>query len=547
MSPLNNMGNGSVFWRPDGDSSLAGRDGLAEAVRDVTRPLFVIRQDGEYAAAHDGLMVVGGNSRRDGDLDLAGFAPACRLQELGDPSFCRDYGIKYPYLIGSMANGLSSAEMVEAAAEAGMLGFFGAGGLPVSAIEKAVDRLSSSLAGRPFGFNLIHSPNEPALEAATADLYIKKGIRLIEASAFMDMTLPLVKYRVQGIQQAPDGSIITPNQVLAKASRVEVAAKFFSPPARRFLQELVSSGEITEEQAALAARIPMAQDMTVEADSGGHTDNAPAITLFPTMLSLRDRLQAEHNYEKPLRIGAAGGIATPASAVAAFSMGAAYVLTGSINQAAVESGTSGAVREMLTKTCQADVTMAPAADMFEMGVKVQVLKWGTMFAMRAGKLFDLYRAYDSLEALPPDEKKNLEKNFFKAPLETIWDQTRKYFQERDRAQVDRAGQDPKHRMALVFRWYLGQTSNWANTGEPSRKIDYQIFCGPAMGAFNEWVKGSFLEKPENRNVAVMAMNILYGAAVLTRVSILRRQGVVLPLEAAATPPLRLEKIEELLK
>ena len=48
-------------------------------------------------------------------------------------------------------------------------------------------------------------------------------------------------------------------------------------------------------------------------------------------------------------------------------------------------------------------------------------------------------------------------------------------------------------MALVFRWYLGQSSRWANAGEPTRKLDYQVWCGPAMGAFNEWAKGSFLE------------------------------------------------------
>jgi len=82
----------------------------------------------------------------------------------------------------------------------------------------------------------------------------------------------------------------------------------------------------------------------------------------------------------------AGGISTPASALAAFSMGAAYILTGSINQCSVEAGTSDVVREMLTRAGQADVIMAPAADMFEMGVKVQVLKWGTMFAMRAARL-----------------------------------------------------------------------------------------------------------------------------------------------------------------
>ena len=48
-------------------------------------------------------------------------------------------------------------------------------------------------------------------------------------------------------------------------------------------------------------------------------------------------------------------------------------------------------------------------------------------------------------------------------------------------------------MALVFRWYLGLSSRWANAGEPTRKVDYQVWCGPAMGAFNEWTKGSFLE------------------------------------------------------
>ena len=67
-------------------------------------------------------------------------------------------------------------------------------------------------------------------------------------------------------------------------------------------------------------------------------------------------------------------------------------------------------------------------------------------------------------------------------------------------------------MALVFRWYLGLSSRWANAGEPTRRLDYQMWCGPAMGAFNEWTKGSFLEQPRNRRVVTVAFNILYGAA-----------------------------------
>ncbi|PIW63397.1 MAG: 2-nitropropane dioxygenase, partial [Candidatus Omnitrophica bacterium CG12_big_fil_rev_8_21_14_0_65_50_5] len=79
---------------------------------------------------------------------------------------------------------------------------------------------------------------------------------------------------------------------------------------------------------------------------------------------------------------------------AAFMMGAAYIVTGSVNQACVESGTSDIVRKLLAGAEQADVAMAAAADMFEMGVKVQILKRGTMFAMRSNKLYEYYRAYN---------------------------------------------------------------------------------------------------------------------------------------------------------
>ena len=164
----------------------------------------------------------------------------------------------------------------------------------------------------------------------------------------------------------------------------------------------------------------MADDVTAEADSGGHTDNQPAVVLLPTMLALRDRFQTQYSYATAPRIGAAGGISTPWSAASAFAMGASYVVVGSVNQSCVESGTSDIVRGMLAQAMQADIAMAPAADMFEMGVKVQVLKRGTMFAMRAAKLLELYRAHDSIDRLPAADRAMLEKMVFRAPLETIW-------------------------------------------------------------------------------------------------------------------------------
>ena len=83
-------------------------------------------------------------------------------------------------------------------------------------------------------------------------------------------------------------------------------------------------------------------------------------------------------------------------------------------------------------------------------------------------------------------------------------------------------------MALIFRWYLGLSSRWSNTGEKGRETDYQIWCGPAMGAFNYWVKGSYLEEVSNRKTVEVAWHIMTGAAYLYRLRLLQILGVWLP-------------------
>lgn len=468
------------------------------------------------------------------------------LDSLGDASFRRDHGLRHAYVAGAMANGIASVELVEAMARGGMLGFFGAAGLGKDRVEAALNRLQTEIPGLPFGVNLIHSPNESELEAAVAKLFIQRGLRLIEASAYLRLTLSVVRFRVTGIHRGADGHIVTPNRIIAKVSRVEVATQFFSPPPAEMLNELVRSGELSAEQATLAAQIPVAQDVTAEADSAGHTDNRPLVTLLPTLLALRDRLQAQFNFTQPLRVGAAGGLSTPAGLAAAFAMGAAYVVTGSVNQACVESGSSDVVRKMLAQAEQADTAMAPAADMFEMGVKLQVLKRGTMFPMRASKLWELYRAHASLDAIPEADRAQLEKQFFRATLDEVWRGTREFWLKRDPKQVERAEREAKHKMALVFRSYLGLSSRWANAGEPSRVLDYQVWCGPAMGAFNEWTRGTSLEKPENRRAETVALNLLYGAAKHLRGVALRLQGIPLTPDEVACAPLEPNRLLELL-
>jgi trans-AT polyketide synthase, acyltransferase and oxidoreductase domains len=528
-------------WLPNGAPPTDAPDAFCDAIGDLRAPVVVVHTDRGAALAKGGFVALGTNADKD-TKPVAAYLPPLPAQQLGDPEFLKEQGTRYPYMAGAMANGIGSVEIVEALSRAGMLGSFGAAGLSLERIATALDRLRANLGDAPYCVNLIHSPNEPAHEMATAELFLKKGVSLVEASAYLDLTPAIVRYRVAGFRGGVAGLVVPLNRVIAKISRVEVATKFLSPPPERVLKELVAAGHVTQQQATMAVRFPVADDVTVEADSGGHTDNRPAITLLPTILALRDRLQAQFKYATPPRIGLAGGIATPASVAGAFAMGAAYVVTGSINQACMESGSSDLVRKMLAEAGQADVIMAPAADMFEMGVKVQVLKRGTMFAMRAQKLFDLYKTYTSWEAIPAAERVQVEKTQFRAGFDEVWALTREFWGKREPAQLAKAETDPRHRMALVFRWYLGLSSRWANAGEPGRQLDYQVWCGPSMGAFNEWAKGSHLEQPQNRTVVGVALNLLYGACVVTRRAALRQQGVNLPDECFPLAPLPTDEV-----
>lgn len=528
-------------WLKTNGNPDAGFVPLAEAVEDVDRAYFVIQKDGALFAAEEGSL---GPASGEGEgCPVAALLPASPMKMLGDPTFCRDYDLQYPYAAGSMAHGISSTEMVKALVKEGMLGFYGAAGQPLRVVEKAVDELQKDLPGKIYGCNLIHSPNEPKLEMSVVDLYLKTGIKLAEASAFLGLTLPLVKFRVSGIYRDGSGKVTAPNRVLGKVSREEVAEKFFSPPPVEMLQKLVDSGDITQEQAEMARQIPVARDLTAEADSGGHTDHRPAVALIPTLLALKDGIQKKFEYPDKLRVGAAGGISTPASAAAAFAMGAAYVMTGSVNQACVEAGTSDVVKKMLAETRQADITRAHAADMFEMGVTVQVIKRGTMFAMRSAKLYDYYNNYKSIDEIPAPERTKIEKMFFRRSFADVWQSTCEYFSERDETQLARAKKDPRHKMALIFRWYLSQTSHWAIAGDPVRRMDYQVWCGPSMGAFNRWVQGAFLDDVSERKTAVVGLNLLHGAAVLSRLTALRRQGIDL-LPQLNPVPLKLSEITD---
>lgn len=437
----------------------------------------------------------------------------CVGSRLGSRTFKDTYGAKYSYVCGAMYRGISSVDLVTTAAASGVLAFFGAGGLPNSDVEDAVRQISQTVdPSGCFGVNVVHDPSSPMVEQKLLETLLNLGVRNIEASSFLKVTPALVHYRAAGLRRDPEtGKVVADNRIMAKVSRPEIAEGFFAPAPQNYLRQLVTDGLISHEQATLANEVAMIDDLTVEADSGGHTDRREALVLLPTFERLRNKVHDQHGLIWDIRIGAAGGIGTPEAAAAAFALGADYVVTGSINLCSKQSGMSPQVKDFIEAIGVQDTDYAPAGDMFELGAQIQVVKKGTLFAARARKLYDLYRRFDRLEDIDAKTVNQLEQRYFGRTLEQVWEETQDYLRRIDPSLIQKAENTPKLKMSLVFRWYFGYSQRAAMEGDEARKLDYQIHCGPALGAFNQWVAGTERSSWRKRNVDEIATAIMVGA------------------------------------
>ena len=522
----------SFSWDGKASDLVFEKKDLLKCFLQFNSPVYAIKEKGNIGFSNSGKIIPG----KEKTSNLVGWLPSIPFSQFGDPSFCSSYGVKAAYYAGAMANAIASEEMVITLAKSGFMGSFGSGGLSMERLQSAITTIQSAVPDGPYMFNLLHNPFEPEVEQQTVDLYLKHNITTVEAAAFIQLTPAIVRYRAVGLSTDSTGNIRIKNRIIAKVSRKEIASLFLHSAPENILENLIADGLITQEQAHLAKQVPLADDITIEADSGGHTDNQPLVSLLPSIIALRNQVQNEFNFSQPVRIGAAGGISTPESALAAYMMGAAYIVTGSINQACVESGASEHTRKLLASAAMADVTMAPSADMFELGARVQVLKKGSFFPMRAQKLYDLFHAYDKIEDIPEPIRVELETKIFKRTMDDIWQETTAFFSKRNPAHISKADQNPKKKMALIFRWYLGLSSRWSRDGVEDRKMDYQIWCGPSMGAFNEWVHGTYLEEYNSRHVSDVAWQILTGCAYQFRLQSLKLQSVSIPPELESFYP-----------
>lgn len=434
-------------------------------------------------------------------------------EHLGDREFCRDYGVRLAYVAGAMAHGIASPELVCRMGRARLLSFLGTGGLGLDRIETMIRRIQAALKNEePWGLNLLCNLDHPDVEEATVNLYQRYGVRMIEAAAFTQITRGLVLYRVHGLRRDTYGAPLIQNRVMAKISHPDVARQFLSPPPERIVKQLLAEGKITAEEAEIARAIPMADDLSVEADSGGHTDKGVAYSLVPAIIGLRDKISREMGYVKRIRVGAGGGLGTPHAIAASLILGVDFVLTGSINQATVEAGISDIAKDMLQQTGPRDTAMAPAGDMFELGAQVQVLSKGVLFPARANKLYDLYRTYSSLDEIDERTRVQIQDKFFHRSFEEVYEETRKRYEGKNPAELEKMASNPKYKMARIFRAYFAYSNRIAIQGLKEDRVNFQLCCGPALGSFNHWVAGTRLEDWRNRHVDEIAQKLMVETA-----------------------------------
>jgi len=430
-------------------------------------------------------------------------------------SFTAAHGVRLPYVAGGLHRGISSVELVTRMARAGLASFYGTCGLPLGEVEAGLRTLAGTVGGGPYGVNLTFDPGAPQDEGRLIDLLMANGVRWVEASTYVRPTRDLIRYRLAGARSV-DGRGVARNRLLAKVTRADVAVSFLQPAPADLVAGLLAEGVLDAAEAAAAARLPMADDVCVVGDCGGYTDLGVLAVLLPEVCRIRDEL---YPHGPAPRIGAAGGIGTPAAAASALLLGAEFVLTGSLNLGTAESGLSPVLKDRLQQIDLHATGYAPDGPLFELGGRAQVLRHGTLYHARAARLYELWRTHEEWEQIARPVRDKIEQEFFRCTFAEM------------EAAADRAGQrsaDPRRRMGRVFRQYCDEAARFAIEGVPGRELDYHLDCGPALAAANAWLRGTSQEKWPDRHVDEIAQAVMAGARDLLQ----RPAPAAVPVRAA---------------
>lgn len=439
---------------------------------------------------------------------------------LGSDEFKQDYGLQYAYAVGPMESGITTKEMVERCAKAGLLGIYASNNLSYQRIEEDVNNLTQQLGSVPFGVALSPDYIDLKREEKIVSILCRYDIKMVQASYYINVSKQLVKYKAKGLTLVDQEKVNSGHKIMAKLSRSEVVEEFLKPASDSIIEELLQEGEITNEQAQLLKKVPIADSICVESNSAGRTDSASALATFPVIARMVEQTSNQYHYDKKVRVGCSGSIGSPEAIVALFALGADFVMTGSVNQCTVESGTSEFVKRILQQMDIQDTEYIPSGDNFDYNAKMQVAKRGVLFPVRANKLNEIYKLYGSIAAIDSDVKKKIEEHYFEHSMEEVFEMIRPSLNQ---TQLNRLERTPKYKMALIFQWYYKKGLEDAIRGKEDNAVNLLIYSSVAMGAFNAYVKNTELEKWENRHVDEIGVKLMRDAEVLFKDKTLNQQ------------------------
>ncbi|WP_437300180.1 ACP S-malonyltransferase [Sorangium sp. So ce426] len=434
-----------------------------------------------------------------------------RASALGDAAFKREYGVRHAYAAGGLPRGITSPALVVRLAQRGLLGFLGTGGLTSSELDAALAEIRGHLVeGQPYGASLAWDPSAHEAEEASIDLLLRHGVTNTELVDYLHVTPALVRYRLKGLRAGRGAGVSVQHRVLVRVSRPELAEAFMSPAPERVVKGLLAAGAVTALEAELASKVAMVDDVCLVPDS---ILNIDTLVLLPVVQSLRDAAGGRFGYSRRVRVGV-GAIGTPGAVATAMLHGADFVMTGAINQCTHEARLSDAAKQLLDRAGVQDSECVPAGHAFETGARTQALRKGLFFPARANKLYQLYRQHDAFDQLSARDRHQVEEKIFRRSLQEVYGDVMAALGRRGPQAIEKAERSPKHKMGLIFQRYFEEASMLAARGDEERRVDYQVYCDPSMGGFNHWVKGSALERWEDRHVDVIAETLMDGAAEL---------------------------------
>ena len=267
----------------------------------------------------------------------------------------------------------------------------------------------------------------------------------------------------------PTGACSGGNHLFAKISRPEVARRFLAPAPPEMLDALVAAGQLTRgggrPRAARAAGRGRHRRGRLRRP---HRQPAAGRALPDASPALRDELAAAHGYAPPIRVGAAGGLGTPAR-------GGRGVRAGR-RLRADRLGEPGRRRVGPLGRGQA-LLAAGRHRRRDHGAGRRHVRAGrqgagaaarhAVRAARAAAATSSTSRHASLEAIPAGERDAAREGDLPAPLDDgLASRRERFCAARDPRQIERAERATRSTAwRWCFRWYLGQSSRWAIAGD----------------------------------------------------------------------------------